>query len=126
MTEGAAGFDLYAAEPVDVPAGETVLIPLGIAVAIPVGYEMQIRPRSGMSFKTKIRVANAPGTIDSDFRGEIKVIVDNIGGEFFRVFKGERIAQGVIAAVERAEFEIVDDLDDTERGQGGFGHTGTN
>lgn len=149
-TELAAGFDLVAVEDVIIAPGETGLVPTGIAVEIPPGYEMQVRPRSGISRKTKLRVANSPGTVDADFRGEVKVIVDNIAreehgstprlrnlegktefynGEYFEKYtyiirKGDRIAQAVIAPVIRANFEVVDELSETERGDGGFGSTG--
>lgn len=179
-TELAAGFDLVATEDVIIAPGETKLIPLGFAVQIPEGFEMQIRPRSGVTLKTKLRVGNSPGTIDADFRGEVKVIVDNIAqldyevdeiidydyeeGSYsngyemsvirhnalhttdntgytpqgnvltedsvpvgtYIIRKGDRIAQGVIAPVYRAEFIEVDSLDETERGAGGIGHTGVN
>ncbi|MFD1270649.1 dUTP diphosphatase [Paenibacillus motobuensis] len=165
-TELAAGFDLVAVEDVIISPGETALVPLGFAIEIPPGYEMQIRDRSGIASKTKLRVANSPGTVDGDFRGEVKVIVDNIApvktkardfidqyhheecvevemGVTYDILnddaltsyaehphgtyiirKGDRIAQGVIAAVERITFAVVEELAETVRGAGGFGHTG--
>lgn len=146
-TDGAAGFDLVAIEDVIIAPGETKLVRTGLAFEIPHGYEMQIRPRSGISLKTKLRIANAPGTIDSDFRGEVGVIIDNIesGGEdvvsgypFFTekggirfsdgvyiIRKGDRIAQAVIAPVVRADFVEADELTETRRAASGFGSTGT-
>lgn len=124
-TDGAAGFDLVAAEDVVISPDETKIVPTGIAVELPPGYEMQIRPRSGVSLKTKLRVANAPGTVDSDYRGEIGIIVDNTSDSETKVVKrGTRIAQGVIQRVERAEFVVCDELTETARGDGGFGSTG--
>lgn len=161
-----AGFDLIATEDVIIEPGETKLIPTGLAFEIPAGYEMEIRPRSGISAKTKLRVANAPGTIDAGYRGEVKVIIDNIAqpryfvvgvtdgkhvgydvdksrveyvltvnnGEYidevfhplgtYVIRKGDRIAQGVIKPVEQAVFIEVDELNETARGEGGFGSTG--
>lgn len=126
QTEGAAGFDLHAVEDVELKSGVTTLVPTGLAIELPGGYEMQIRPRSGLSAKTHIRIANTPGTIDADYRGEIKVIVDFVDkhGSKFLIRKGDRIAQGVIQRVPRAQFEVVDELGETERGTGGFGSTG--
>jgi len=124
-TEGSAGFDFYAIEDVSIFPEETVLIRTGLKMAIPEGYEIQIRPRSGMSLKTKLRIANSPGTIDSDFRGEIQIIVENTGDELMHIEEGDRIAQGVLNKVPQAVFIEVDKLDYTERGEGGFGSTGT-
>lgn len=107
-----------------IPAGETVLVPTGFRMEIPRGYEGQVRPRSGLAVKHRIGVLNAPGTIDADYRGEVKVILTNFGKEDFVVRRGERIAQLVIAPVTRAVWDEVTDLDDTKRGTGGFGHTG--
>lgn len=125
-TEGAAGFDLVAnvQEPVTIGPMERRIIPTGLYVAVPRGYEMQVRPRSGLAAKKGVTVLNAPGTVDSDYRGEVGVILANMGCEPYVVEPGERIAQGVIAAYERAEWREVDELDDTERGEGGFGHSG--
>lgn len=149
-SELASGFDLVAVEDVIVKPGATVMVPTGIALEIPLGYELQIRPRSGISRKTKLRISNTPGTIDADYRGEIKILVDNIAPETeyaedilfgidgkavyainegaplptYLIQKGDRIAQGVIVPVVRAEFEEVEELSETERGAGGFGSTG--
>src|SRR5690606_22343744 len=125
QTKGAAGFDLVAVEDVTLGPGETTTIPTGLAFEIPEGYEMQIRPRSGLTLKTPLRIANAPGTIDSDFRGEVKIIVTNTSeNKGFYIKRGDRIAQGVIATVMGAVFEEADDLSETDRGSGGFGSTG--
>lgn len=127
MTEGSAGFDLTATEDVIIRPHQTVLIPTGLAFEVPPGYELQIRPRSGLSRKTGLRIPNAPGTVDSDYRGEVMVIAHNAGDSAYYVHKGDRIAQGVIAPVYRAVFEEVydeDELSVTERGSGGFGSTG--
>lgn len=121
-TDGSAGFDLSALEEVLIYAGQTLIVKTGLSFAIPKGYEMQIRPRSGVTVKTKLRVAL--GTIDSDYRGEVGIIVDNIGDDLKRIGKGERIAQAVISPIIQATFEQVTELDDTERGSGGFGSTG--
>jgi len=155
---GDSGFDLVAVEDVIIAPGETALVPTGLAFEIPPGYEMQVRPRSGISLRTKLRVANSPGTVDADYRGEIKVVIDNIsqehanrhpnirdahndyltdvGGESFRthgrrfahgtysIRKGDRIAQAVITPIVRVNFEVADELSETERGTGGFGSTG--
>ncbi|MCY9532945.1 deoxyuridine 5'-triphosphate nucleotidohydrolase [Paenibacillus alvei] len=155
----AAGFDLVAVDDVIIAPGETKLIPLGFALEIPEGFELQVRPRSGVTWKTKLRVGNSPGTVDADFRAEVKVIVDNIEPPIYEksgelamtdvvvsmcgrnddvtfakthcfpsgthyIPKGTRIAQGVIAPVYRADFIEVDELGETERGDGGFGSTG--
>ena len=118
--------DLLAAvqEPVTLAPGERALIPTGIRIALPPGTEAQVRPRSGLAIKHGIALINAPGTIDADYRGEIKVIVINHGKDSFSVERGDRIAQLVIAPVLRACWEQVDDLSETRRGDGGFGHTG--
>lgn len=149
----ASGFDMVAVEDVIIAPGETKLVRTGLAFEIPGGYEMQVRPRSGISLKTKLRISNSPGTIDRDFTGEVGVIVDNINEEVtglcdgtieridgvslvhneayrgyyegtYIIRKGDRIAQGVIAPVVRVTFEVVDELTETERGAGGFGSTG--
>lgn len=124
-TPGAAGFDLRAAlqEPMTLHCGCTALIPTGIRLAIPEGFEMQVRSRSGLATEG-VFVLNAPGTVDSDYRGEVKVILHNAGGSVKLIQPGERIAQGVIAPVYRAAFERAESLDATERGDGGFGSTG--
>jgi len=119
--------DLYAAldEPVELSPLERTLIPTGIAVALPEGYEAQIRPRSGLALSRGLGLVNSPGTIDSDYRAEIKVIIVNLSNEAVRIGPGERIAQMVVAPVVRAELVEVEELPPTERGEGGFGHTGT-
>lgn len=144
-----SGFDLVAVEDVIVEPGQTVKVPTGLAFAIPSGYELQIRPRSGVSSKTKLRVSNAPGTVDAGYRGEVAVLIDNIypftgwsdasvntldgkqveldgihDAGTYLIRKGDRIAQGVIVPVYQAQFEVVDELDETERGAGGFGSSG--
>jgi dUTP pyrophosphatase len=125
-TRGAAGFDLHAAveAAVVVAPRERALIPTGFAIAVPEGYEAQVRPRSGLALVHGIVLPNAPGTIDSDYRGEVKVIVCNTGEQPFTIERGDRIAQLVIAPVVRAEWDEVANLDPTERGEGGFGHSG--
>lgn len=124
QTEGAAGFDFHSTEEKLIMPGETALISTGLSVELPLDVELQVRPRSGMSAKSKVRVANSPGTIDSDYRGEIKIILDNTGLSPYTINVGDRIAQGVLAPVLRAEFEVVTELGDTERGAGGFGSSG--
>lgn len=125
-TDGAAGFDFYALEDVVLQSGETKLIKTGLAMAIPEGYEIQVRPRSGTSLKSQFRIANSPGTIDSDYRGECCVIGSFYGkaGESYSINKGDRIAQGVLSEVPQANFQLVEDLNETDRGAGGFGSTG--
>ena len=122
----AAGMDIRAAleEPLSLKPGERTLIPTGLKMAIPVGYEAQIRPRSGLAIRNGITMLNSPGTIDADYRGEVKVIAINHGQETFTVNHGDRIAQMVIAPVTQFEISEMDELDDTERGEGGFGSTG--
>jgi len=124
QSEEAAGFDLHSIEDVVINPGERKLIGTGLAFEIEKGYEVQIRPRSGLAFKHGITVLNSPGTIDSDYRGEIKVLLINLGNEKFEIKKGDRIAQAVIAPVIQAEIIEVDSLSDTKRGAGGFGSTG--
>ncbi|MBW0144866.1 dUTP diphosphatase [Sphingomicrobium clamense] len=124
-TPGAAGMDVVSAEDVTIEPGERHPVATGFRVAIPEGYEIQVRPRSGLAFKHGITVPNTPGTIDSDYRGELKVLLINHGPDPFEVKRGERVAQLVPAAVTLASFEEVDALDDTDRGHGGFGSTGT-
>jgi dUTP pyrophosphatase len=121
---GAAGMDVVAAETVTLAPGQRHAVGTGFAIAIPDGFEVQVRPRSGLALKHGITCLNTPGTIDSDYRGEVKVILANLGNEPFEVVRGERIAQLVPAAVQRATFEEVGSLDDTARGAGGFGSTG--
>ncbi len=123
-TAGAAGMDVVAAETIDLPPGARHAVATGFALAIPDGFEVQVRPRSGLALRHGITCLNTPGTIDSDYRGEVKVILANLGQEPFRVVRGERIAQLVPAAVTRADWVEVADLDDTARGSGGFGSTG--
>lgn len=126
MTEHAAGMDVCAAvkEPVILNPSETKLIPTGLAIAVPPGYEAQIRPRSGLALKKSISIMNAPGTIDADYRGEVGIILTNFGKEPFTVNRGERICQMVIAPVVMAKLTVVAELSATDRGAGGFGHTG--
>ena len=126
-TSGSSGMDLSANidAKIDIEPGKTVIIPTGLALSIPKGFEVQIRPRSGLAAKQKISVLNTPGTIDSDYRGEIKVILINLGQEPFKVEKGLRIAQMVVCPVVQAQLKEVDDLNETKRGKGGFGSTGT-
>ena len=123
-TDGAAGMDVLAAEDVTLQSGERWPVATGLAVAIPHGYEIQVRPRSGLALKHGISVPNSPGTIDSDYRGELKVILINHGRAAFEVRRGDRIAQLVLAPVVRASWLKVDELDETARGEGGFGSTG--
>jgi dUTP pyrophosphatase len=127
MSTGAAGFDLFAAitENIMLQPGERQLIPTGISLALPENTEAQVRPRSGLALKKGITCLNSPGTIDSDYRGQIGVILINHGQETFEIRRGDRIAQLVIQYVPSVEWEAVDDLPTSERGQGGFGHTGT-
>lgn len=127
MSEGASGMDLHAAvkdEEILKP-GEIKLIPTGIQVAIPMGFEGQVRPRSGLALKHGISIVNSPGTIDSDYRGAVGVILINQGKEPFSIKRGERIAQLVICPVAKAELKLVEELESTKREEGGFGHTGT-
>ncbi|NCP20278.1 MAG: dUTP diphosphatase [Erythrobacter sp.] len=123
-TAGAAGMDVHAAEDVELAAGARHAVATGFAVAIPEGYEIQVRPRSGLAFKHGVTVPNTPGTIDSDYRGELKVLLINHGSETFAIHRGDRVAQLVLAPVTRARFQEVEDLDETARGSGGFGSTG--
>ena len=123
-TPGAAGMDVVAAEDFDLEPGSRHAVATGFRVAIPDGYEIQVRPRSGLAFKHGITVPNTPGTIDSDYRGEIKVLLINHGTEPFPIRRGDRIAQMMLAVCTIAEFDEVDELSDTDRGAGGFGSTG--
>lgn len=123
-TEGAAGMDVVSAEDVTIAPGARHAVATGLAMAIPPGFEVQVRPRSGLALKHGITVANAPGTIDSDYRGELKVILVNLGDAHFAIRRGDRVAQLVLAPVTRASWLSVDELDDTVRGEGGFGSTG--
>lgn len=126
QTAGSAGVDLSAAlaEPVVIEPGQRVLIPTGFAMAIEPGYEGQIRPRSGLAWKHGVTVVNSPGTVDSDYRGEVKVLLINLGQQAYEVRPLDRIAQLVVAPVQQARFELVDRLDETDRGSGGYGSTG--
>ncbi len=127
-TAGAAGFDLRAAVPEGAPAvlapGERVLVPTGFACAVPHGYEMQVRPRSGLAVKHGVSIVNSPGTVDSDYRGPLMVCLINLGSEPFAISRGDRIAQAVIAPAPQLELIEADTLDETMRGEGGFGSTG--
>jgi len=127
-TKASAGMDLRAAvsesEPITLKTGDVALVPTGFAMALPVGYEAQVRPRSGLAAKHAVTVLNTPGTIDADYRGEVKVILTNFGKEPFVVERGMRIAQMVIAPITTADWQVVEDLSVTERGAGGFGSTG--
>lgn len=125
-TEGSSGMDLRAAveDKIIIKPFETVLIPTNLAVEIPKGFEGQVRPRSGLAAKNSVTVLNTPGTIDSDYRGEIKIILTNFGKENFTVNRGDRIAQLVITRVERVEIIETNELEETKRNEGGFGHTG--
>lgn len=124
QTEEAAGFDLHSVDDYTLKSGQRALVETGLAMALPRGYELQVRPRSGLAFKHGVTVLNSPGTIDSDYRGEVKVLVVNLGDEEFVIQKGERIAQAVLKAVIQASFDEVAELDETLRGAGGFGSTG--
>ena len=125
-SEGSSGMDIRAnvKEDVLLNPGEIKLIPTGFAVSVPLGYEAQIRPRSGLALKHGIGLVNSPGTIDSDYRGEVGIIMTNWGAEPFPIRRGDRIAQMIISRVYKADFVVTDNLDETSRGQGGFGHTG--
>ena len=123
-TDGAAGMDVVAAEDVTIAPGARHAVATGLALAIPAGFEVQVRPRSGLALKHGITVPNTPGTIDSDYRGELKVILINHGTEPFDVRRGDRVAQLVLAPVTQASWLEVDELDETARGEGGFGSTG--
>ncbi|WP_443147162.1 dUTP diphosphatase [Paenibacillus sp. KACC 21273] len=127
MSELASGFDLYAAvtEPMVLEPGKRALVPTGLALAMPAGLEAQIRPRSGLAYKHGITCLNTPGTIDADYRGEIKVLLINLGEEPFAIARGERIAQMVFQIVPEVDLIEVQQLSETVRGVGGFGHTGT-
>ncbi len=126
-TTQSAGMDLAAAinAPMTLAPGKRAMVPTGLAIALPAGYEAQVRPRSGLAAKNGVTVLNTPGTIDADYRGEVKVILVNLGEDSFEIERGMRIAQMVIAPVTQASFTEVDSLSETERGSGGFGSTGT-
>lgn len=125
-TQASAGMDLRAAveQPVLLEPGQRALIPTGLQIALPEGYEAQIRPRSGLAYRHGITMLNTPGTIDADYRGEISVLAVNLGDKTFEIKFGDRIAQMVIAPVSRAEVIVLEELPDTDRGEGGFGSTG--
>ena len=127
-SEGAAGLDLRAATPdgetLVIAPGERNMVPTGVAIALPHGYEAQVRPRSGLARRHGVTCLNSPGTVDSDYRGEISVILVNLGQEPFAIVRGDRIAQLIVAPVSRAVWRCVEDLDETERGAGGFGSSG--
>jgi dUTP pyrophosphatase len=126
MSSGASGMDLFAAvtDTVIIPPTEVAVIPLGIRIALPEGFEAQIRPRSGLAARHGITTLNSPGTVDSDYRGEVRVILINLGKKSFAVNRGDRIAQMIVTRVARAALVEQDDLEDTKRGSSGFGHTG--
>ena len=126
QTEQSAGVDLraYLEHPIEIAPLHRVLIPTGLYMALPLGYEAQIRPRSGLAYKHGITVLNSPGTIDADYRGELKILLINHGSETFKIENGERIAQMIVHKYEQVTFSQVAELDDTERGSGGYGHTG--
>lgn len=125
-TDHAAGMDVRAAvtEPVTLQPGERTLVPTGLRIALPPGFEAQIRPRSGLAIKHGLSLLNSPGTIDADYRGEIRIIIANLGQKPYTIERGDRIAQMIIAPVTRAEWDVVSELQDTARGEGGFGSTG--
>lgn len=126
-TPDSAGLDLLAAVDGDVTLapGKRMLVPTGLSIALPPGYEAQVRPRSGLALRNGITVLNSPGTVDADYRGEVGVILANLGDEDFVITRGMRIAQMVVAPVTRLQWAVVDELPDSERGEGGFGSTGT-
>lgn len=126
MTPQAAGMDICAAvhNPVELNPGDIALIPTGFALALPEGFEVQIRPRSGLAIKHGISLVNSPGTIDADYRGEVKIAIINLGSKLYTIRRGDRIAQMIVQKVYRARFQVVEKLDATQRESGGFGHTG--
>jgi dUTP pyrophosphatase len=124
MSNSASGADIFSCEDTVIGPGEIKLVSTGFAMAVPSGFEGQIRPRSGLALKHGITVLNTPGTVDSDYRGEVKIILINLGKKDFAVKYGDRIAQLVITEVARASFQSVEELDETQRQDGGFGHTG--
>ena len=124
QTDGSAGMDLHAVEDTEIWMGKTSIVRTGIGIEIPLGFEAQVRPRSGLAARYGVTVLNSPGTIDSDYRGEIKVILINHGEDLFKIKKGDRIAQIVFAPIARVHFRDSETLDETERGAGGFGSTG--
>jgi dUTP pyrophosphatase len=126
QTEHAAGLDVYAAvsEPLTIPPGKVVAVPTGVRLEIPPGYEAQVRPRSGLALRHGIGIPNGPGTIDADYRGELQVLLINFGSEPYVVQRGDRVAQLVFASVARVSLTVAEELQDTARGDGGFGHSG--
>jgi len=127
QTSGASGFDFHSLDELTLRPGKTALIKTGLSFEIPIGYELQVRPRSGTSLKTKLRISNSPGTIDADYRGEVGIIVDHIGDlgdPEIKINVNDRIAQGVIVPVVQAEFQVVDELNESGRNNGAFGSTG--
>ena len=126
VTRGAAGMDLCAAVPraITVRPGQTVLVPTGFSIELPAGFEAQIRPRSGLAIKHNVGLLNSPGTIDSDYRGEIKIVLSNFGNKHFTIRRGDRIAQMIVAKYVRVNWAEVKKLNRSKRGKGGFGHTG--
>ena len=123
QSSGASGFDFHASENVTLEPGETKLVPTGLAFEVPRGQELQVRPRSGLSLKTKLRIPNSPGTVDADYRGEVKIIMENTGDAAHFIQVGDRIAQGVICPVIQVQLGEVQELSNTARGEGGFGST---
>tara|TARA_X000001036_G_scaffold25576_1_gene21321 strand:+ start:857 stop:1291 length:435 start_codon:yes stop_codon:yes gene_type:complete len=123
-TSGSSGMDLASNMNTNIDPGKIAIIPTGLSLSIPKGFEVQIRPRSGLAAKQKVTVLNTPGTIDADYRGEIKVILINLGHDIFRIEKGLRIAQMVVCPIIQAQLKEVNELNETERGKGGFGSTG--
>lgn len=124
MTDGASGFDLAACERAVIEPGRVTVVPTGLALAIPAGFEAQVRPRSGLAARNGLGVLNAPGTIDADYRGEVRVILFNVGEEPVALEAGDRIAQIVIQAVPQVRYVLAEELPASQRGEGGFGHTG--
>ncbi|OGU13028.1 MAG: deoxyuridine 5'-triphosphate nucleotidohydrolase [Ignavibacteria bacterium GWB2_35_12] len=127
-TDGSAGMDIYAAvnEPLEIAPGAVVLVPTSLAISLEHGFECQVRSRSGLAIKHGVFALNSPGTIDSDYRGEIKIILANFGKEPFIIQRADRIAQLIVARYDKIDWELVDELPDSERGEGGFGSTGIN
>ena len=126
MTEGSAGLDVSAniEEEIELKSLERYLVPTGIKLEIPVGFEIQVRPRSGLAFKHGVTVLNTPGTIDSDYRGEIKVLLINLSNETYKIQPKERVGQLILSKIYHSDFKVMDELSETIRGEGGFGHTG--
>ena len=126
MTEGSAGLDVSAniEEEIEIKSLERYLVPTGIKLEIPVGFEIQVRPRSGLAFKHGVTVLNTPGTIDSDYRGEIKVLLINLSNETYKIQPKERVGQLILSKIYHSDFKVMDELSETIRGEGGFGHTG--